>query len=207
MVKNPWLEISISDYVNHMRSPEVMQYQLINECFKYEYNKFNPKRIFVPGCTIGNGFEYINWESVESITALDINCEYLSILKDKFKKNKKLEIINDDLLIFKPGIRKFDLIFAALIFEYVDLISALKKMKKMMHTSSILFSMTQLPGKIKVTKTKYKALEKLSPVMHLITEIEFQHSLKEQGFYIKKRELKILKSGKSFLLTEAALKL
>jgi SAM-dependent methyltransferase len=206
MAKNPWLEISVSDYVNHMSSPEVKQYQLINRCFKSVLTRHKPKRIFVPGCTIGNGFEHISWEKVESVVALDINCEYLNILKDKFKEKEKLKIINEDITTFDSKGRKFDLIFAALLFEYVDLTPALEKIKGLMDSTSVLFSMIQLPGKDKVTRTKYKSLEKLSPVMHLITGDEFQNELKRNGFIIKLSEQKVLKRGKSFLLTEAGIK-
>lgn len=205
MAENPWLKINISDYVNHMSSPEVGQYQLINECFKSVLNKYNPKRIFVPGCTIGNGFEYINWGEVESVTALDINPDFLNILGNSFPGQEKLEIINEDIVDFDPEESKFDLIFAALIFEYVDPDPALMKIKKVMDTNSTFFSMIQLPGKSKVTKTEYKSLEKLSPVMHLLSIDKFQSELKRNRFSIKLSEKKTLKNGKSFLLTEAGI--
>ena len=158
---NPWLEININDYVSHMSSPEAGQYQLINECFKSQINKYDPKRIFVPGCTIGNGFEYIDCDKVEKVTALDVNPDFLKILRDKFPGADNLEILNEDFLDFITKGRNFDLIFAALFFEYVDLRSALVKLREIMVNSSVLFSMIQLPceDQVKVSKTGYKPLE------------------------------------------------
>lgn len=206
--KNPWLDISISDYVNHMSSPEVGQYQLINECFRTVLNKYKPNRIFVPGCTIGNGFEHINWGSVKIVTALDINPDFLAALRDIYPLERKLELINEDLQQFNPFGRQFDLIFAALFFEYVDLSHSLKKLREMMDKSSILVTLIQLPGKnqSKVTKTMYKSLEQLSPYMNLITKENFENELEKSGFSIISGIQKTLDNGKSFQLTESTIK-
>ncbi len=118
---NPWLEINISDYVNHMSRPEVGQYQMINVCFRSLIQKYDPEKIFVPGCTIGNGFEYIEWDQVQKVTALDINPAFLEILRNKFAGEGKLETISEDFQTFRTKGRKYDLIFAALFFEYVEL--------------------------------------------------------------------------------------
>ena len=205
---NPWLEIDIADYVNHMSSPEVGQYQLIKECFKSLLDKYDPKRIFAPGCTIGNGFEYINWDKVEKVTALDINPHFLKILKDKFPRENKLEIISEYFQGFGTNDRKFDLIFAALFFEYVDLRTTLEKLREMMVNSSVLFSMIQLPGEgqEKVSNTRYKSLEKLSLYMTLISTEEFEKELNKTGLIIHSREKRTLNNGKSFYLTESVLK-
>jgi len=205
---NPWLDIDISDYVNHMSSPEVGQYQLINLCFKTILQKHSPRRIFIPGCTIGNGFEYISWDYVEIVTALDINPEYLKILKDKFPGVDNLEIVNADFQTFNPEGRKYNVIFSALFFEYVDLKSTLNKIKDMMNKSSVLFSMIQLPdeNQSKVSKTEYKSLQKLSSFITLTTAKEFRTEIEKAGLIIKSGEQKTLPNGKSFLLTESVLK-
>lgn len=207
MVKNLWLDISISDYVNHMSSPEVGQYQLINESFKTVLNKYNPKKIFVPGCTIGNGFEHINWDNVENVTALDINPNFLTLLSNLYPDEKKLELINKDLLKFNSG-KKFDLIFAALIFEYVDLALSLTRIRTMMDKHSILFSIIQLPAEnqSKVSKTSYKSLERLSAYMNLISTEKFDNEIKNSGLNIISGIQKTLGNGKSFLLTESTIK-
>ena len=208
MESNPWLDIDISDYVNHMSSSEVGQYALINECFRHLIQKYNSEFIFVPGCTIGNGFEHIDWNKIEKITALDINPEFLNILGNRFPGERKLEIVNTDFLNYNSNKNKYDLIFVALLFEYVSLSSALTKIKNMMKESSILFSIIQLPdeNQSKVSKSKYKSLEKLGPYISLITVDEFEKELNESGFCIKWSEQRKLVNGKSFLLAEVVLK-
>ena len=77
-----------------------------------------------------------------------------------------------------------------------------------MDNSSVLFSMIQLPGEdqVKVSKTGYKSLEKLSPFMVLTTAEEFEKEINSAGLNIKLKEQKTLKKGKSFALTESVLK-
>lgn len=205
---NPWLEIDISDYVNHMSSPDVGQYQLINQCFELMLSKYNPSRIFVPGCTIGNGFEYIEWNNIEKVTALDINPAFLKILRNKFPVENKLEIINGDFEDFETGGRLYNLIFAALFFEYVDLKHSLLKLRKMMDNSSVLFSIIQLPDhdQTKVSKTEYKSLEKLESHITLVSADEFEKEIKNAGLIDKFKEQKTLINGKSFILSESAIK-
>jgi hypothetical protein len=78
----------------------------------------------------------------------------------------------------------------------------------MMKESSILFSIIQLPdeNQSKVSKSKYKSLEKLGPYISLITVDEFEKELNESGFCIKWSEQRKLVNGKSFLLAEVVLK-
>jgi len=207
MALNPWLEISVNDYINHMSSPEVRQYQMIKECFKTALYRYNPQTIFVPGCTVGNGFEHIDWQKIKKVVALDINNEYLNVLRSSYPEKEKLQIVNDDLLNFTADGSNFDLIFAALLFEYINVQSSLKKIKELMHKTSTLFSILQLPSKVhsKVTRTKYKSLEKLNSLMHLVDVNEFHQEIIRTGLYIKRSEQKTLKSGKSFSLIEAGL--
>lgn len=202
---NPWLDVDLSDYVNHMSSPEVGQYQMINECFRNILSKLQPKRIFVPGCTIGNGFEYINWKNVDRVTALDINPHFLQVLRERFPAEEKLEIVSSDFNLLAEKDSEYDLIFAALFFEYVDVHSSLIKIRGMMGKSSVLFSMIQLPasGQSKVSESKFKSLEKLSPYISLTSSEEFVREIKKAGLEIKDSSVETLVNGKSFLISEA----
>ncbi len=206
-MKNPWLDVDLSDYVNHMSSPEVGQYQMINECFRNLLSKFNPEKIFVPGCTIGNGFEYINWQKVKKVTALDVNPDFLKVLREKFPDKECLEIITGDFNTYSGKGWKYDLIFAALFFEYVDIKSALYKFREMMNKSCVLFSIIQLPdaGQSKVSQSRYKSLEKLGPYITLISWKEFDKEINDAGLKIVQGTKRTLVNGKSFLLTESVL--
>ncbi len=207
-MSNPWLDVDLSDYINHMSSPGVGQYQMINDCFRNLLDKIEPEKILVPGCTIGNGFEYINWQMVSEVTALDINPYFLKVLRERFPEEKKLELISGDFNSFSSLNRNYDLIFAALFFEYVDVKSTLYKFRQMMNKSSVLFSIIQLPdaGQSKVSHSEYKSLEKLGPYITLITRKEFAEEINNAGLKVTQGTKRILVNGKSFFLTESVIK-
>ncbi len=207
-MSNPWLDVDLSDYINHMSCPEIGQYQMINDCFRIALEKLEPGRIFIPGCTIGNGFEFINWEKVETVTALDVNPDFLKVLRERFPDQQKLEIISSDFNSFSVKDREYDLIFSALFFEYVDLQQTLSKFHQMMSESSVLFSVIQLPGEgqSKVSESKFKSLEKLGRYISLTTPEEFAEEINAAGLQIKLSSKRTLMNGKSFFITESVKK-
>lgn len=80
-MKNPWLEISNSDYENHMT--EVGQAQALNSLTKYCLDKYLPKNFILLGCTTGNGFEHIKPEITKRVYAINIKPKYLDKTKEK----------------------------------------------------------------------------------------------------------------------------
>lgn len=207
MNHNPWLDISYEDYVGHMDSPEVDQYKMINKVFKKSLEKFSPKSIFVPGCTIGNGFEHIDWSSVENVTALDINSDYLEVVRKKYGHYPQLKIINADLQNWNSDSIKFDMIYAALVFEYVNVSTVLRMFRKSMHSASMLITILQneSAAQSKVSQTKYTSLEKLNSIMSLVNVNEFEKTLHQLGFVTHNKEKITLNSGKIFSVYELAI--
>ena len=205
---NPWLEIDYSDYVKHMSSSDVKQYQLIRDIFKESLIEHEPMTIFVPGCTIGNGFEFIDWDIVHKVVALDINGKYLTHLKQKYGLFESLKIIEDDLLNYNSINEKYDLIFAALLFEYLNVEAAVNKLREMMHGKTILVSILQAPSSnmTKISKTVYTSLEKLDPIMNLIDIEEFKKMISALGMKITEFNTLRLESGKVFYVSKIQLK-
>ncbi|MFA5805241.1 MAG: class I SAM-dependent methyltransferase [Melioribacteraceae bacterium] len=199
--KNPWLEISAEDYEGHMSSPNVAQLQMLNKIFADVLNEFQPKSIAVLGCTTGNGFEHLIGKNIERIIGVDINHEYLAICKTRFEKSlPQLELICADLNEAEFPNSSFDLIHAALVFEYVEVELLLSKISCWLRQNGILSIVLQLPSEesAPVSETPYQSLKLLSPVMKLIEPEEFReearkYKLKETRNYKMK-----LKSGKSF---------
>ena len=100
------------------------------------------------------------------------------------------------------------MIFAALFFEYVEIKPTLAKFREMMHDSSVLLSIIQLPGEdqSKVSKSKYKSLEALAPYITLTTAEEFVRELSDADMRIILSTKKTLANGKTFFLTESVKK-
>ncbi len=52
-MKNPWEEISLSDYENHMKLDSVMQLQAMNEMMKGQFNAYSVTNIMILGIAGG----------------------------------------------------------------------------------------------------------------------------------------------------------
>lgn len=132
---------------------------------------------------------------------VDINPDYLSILKRRFaSKIPGLELVEADFSL--PGFRieAVSLVFAALVFEYVNVRDTLKNMARCMTSDGNLVVMLQLPSlkSAPVTATRYKSLELLSPLMSLVSPDEFSNSAAGAGLQEIKAYTIPLKMGKAF---------
>lgn len=199
--KNPWLQIPAEDYEGHMSAPNVAQLQMLNKIFADVLNEFHPQSIAILGCTTGNGFEHLIDKQIGRIVGVDINHEYLAICKNRFEKSlPKMEMICADLNEADFPYSSFDLIHAALVFEYVEVELLLSKISRWLRPSGILSVVLQLPTETSapVSETPYQSLKLLSPVMKLVEPEEFRDITKSCGFN-ETKNLKIkMKSGKSF---------
>ncbi len=201
--KNPWLQIPAEDYERHMSASNVAQLQMLNKIFADVVNEYQPKSIAILGCTTGNGFEHLNNKNIERVVGVDINPDYISISKRRFEtKLPQLELVCTDLNEFEFSNSSFDLIHAALVFEYVEVELLLAKISRWLRPNGILSVVLQLPNDTlaPVSETPYHSLKLLNTVMKLIEPEVFRkraikHKLKEAKNYKI-----ILQSGKSFFV-------
>ncbi|OGU62582.1 MAG: hypothetical protein A2V66_06530 [Ignavibacteria bacterium RBG_13_36_8] len=201
--KNPWLEIPASDYEAHMSSPQVGQLQMLNEIFKDTVNRLQPISLCVLGCTTGNGFEHIDWTKTKRLAAIDINQEYLNIAKERFYDDSvDIEFRCVDVNSSAIGKNEFDLVHAALFFEYVDVESVLIKIFNALVKEGILSVVLQQPDEehSAVTKTEFTSLEKLAPIMKLVEKEEFKKAAERTGLLEIESSNLELKSIKKFYI-------
>lgn len=57
---NPWEEIPLSDYENHMKLDSVMQLQTMNQMMKGQLNAYPVSSVIILGIAGGNGLEHID---------------------------------------------------------------------------------------------------------------------------------------------------
>lgn len=58
-MKNPWEEIPLDDYENHMRLDSVRQLQAMNEMMKDQFGDYSVSTVMILGIAGGNGLEHI----------------------------------------------------------------------------------------------------------------------------------------------------
>jgi SAM-dependent methyltransferase len=200
---NPWLRIPASDYEAHMALPEVAQAQSLSNLMASALTEYTPVSLAVIGCTTGNGFEHINAARTRRVVGIDINPDYLKLLETRFgDRIPRLELIKAD--ITDPGFRidPVSMVFAGLVFEYVDVLCALRSIARCLAAGGIFLAVLQEPSteSAPVTATPYKSLELLSPIMNLVSPTEFSNMCGRVGFQKIRTDTIPLKKGKAFFV-------
>jgi 16S rRNA A1518/A1519 N6-dimethyltransferase RsmA/KsgA/DIM1 with predicted DNA glycosylase/AP lyase activity len=119
---NVWNSIPLEDYELHMRHESVGQLHLLNNLTKKYFEKLSPEIVMFLGIAGGNGLEQIDNTVTRQVFGIDINQNYLDITKKRFKNQiPNLNLINIDISSRNTEkLAKANLIWAALIFEYVE---------------------------------------------------------------------------------------
>ena len=186
-----------------MDSPNVAQLSFLAKTFKEALENHNCNTIALLGCATGNGLEYIKNEATERVTAVDINPEYIEILRQRYSGSVSgLEILTDDLEKCRLEEQAYSLIFAGLVFEYLEPRALLQKIAEWLRMDGIMVTILQLPGKdlASVTETPYTSLKALNSIMSLIDPKQFKIIATDVGFIeIEEKEI-TLKTGKSFYI-------
>ncbi len=198
---NPWLKIPGKEYDAHMGSPEVDQLRFLSDIFETSLLKHQPQRIAVLGCATGNGFERIDWGNIEKVTGFDINPGYIKSIDKKFAQHSnKLQLVCADLQNHDLAQYQFDLVFAGLIFEYLDAKKLLKNIRQSLGKNSRLVVVLQMANSkyAKVSKTPYKSLESLSDYINLQDPESFRAKAEELAYVFLSGNVSVLKSGKKF---------
>ncbi len=202
-MNNPWLQIPASDYEGHMGSPDIGQLQFLARTFQESLIKYDASAIALLGCATGNGLEYINSEVTGKLTAIDINPEYLEILRSRYGRSiPGLETVEASLETYSLADSTYSLIYAALIFEYMDPRVLLPKIAKGLRPGGVIVSVLQLPAKnlAKVSKSRYESLKALEPIMKLVSPSQFRSTANELGLSELEGKVLTLESGKPFYI-------
>ena len=70
-MKNPWEEIPLSDYENHMKLNSVMQLQAMNEMMKGQLDAYSISSVAILGIAGGNGLEHIQKSKFKRVYGID----------------------------------------------------------------------------------------------------------------------------------------
>jgi hypothetical protein len=205
---NPWLEIPLADYEGHMASPEVGQARMLSDALAALLRAHRPRALAVIGCAGGNGFEQVDGAGVRRVVGVDINPDYLAETGRRFGAAfDQLELICADVAHAELAFAPVDLVFAALVFEYVaraDLGRALRSLVARLNRGGVLAVLLQLPAPegAAVTATPFTRLAALAPALRLLPPDEMIRAAREVGLALSDERRIELPSGKCFQLLE-----
>ncbi len=119
-MNNPWKNINLSDYENHMALDSVWQLQAMNQMMKGQLNQYDVQIVMILGIAGGNGLEHVDKEKLNKVYGVDINPEYLATTKQRYKNlSGILECFCVDLTREAEALPQADLLIANLLIEYI----------------------------------------------------------------------------------------
>lgn len=200
-MSNPWLNIPLDDYEGHMSLPAVGQAQMLAEQLDRALERWAPASIAIIGCAGGNGLDKIAARRIERAVAVDVNPDYIERTRVRHAHRLQgLELVCADVqsesLIYGP----VDLTYAALLFEYVGVLSTLKTLRRNSRPNAVLTTVLQLPHQTihAVSPSPYKSLGSLASAMTLVAPETLCHAAANVGFAAADSTTVELPSGKRF---------
>lgn len=117
---NPWKNIRLSDYENHMSYEGVEQQRVLNKIMKDQFGDYPVSSAMILGVASGNGLEHIDTKKYKKVYGIDINDEYLKALRERYSYLKDvLECILLDLNTEYDRLPNAQLLIADLLIEYI----------------------------------------------------------------------------------------
>ena len=119
-MRNPWEEIDLSDYENHMSLDSVMQLQAMNSMMKSQFDSYPAKSVMILGVAGGNGLAHISCSRFSAIYGVDVNADYLKEVMLRYPHLESvLHCICLDLTRDSAALPHADLLIANLLIEYI----------------------------------------------------------------------------------------
>ena len=199
--RNPWLGIPVADYEGHMGSAKVWQSPMLNQIFADALAEFAPRSLASIGCCTGNGFEHIDPRITHRTVGIDLNPAYLRALERRFAgRLPGLELICADIASDSVESGPFNLVHAALIFEYVRPEDVLPNLRGLLAPGGVLAVVLQLPSHTSkmVSETPYTTLRALESIMQLVDPAVFCELAERCGLAMLRSWEVELKQGKGF---------
>ncbi|MEW6251269.1 MAG: class I SAM-dependent methyltransferase [Planctomycetota bacterium] len=182
---NPWLHVPLADYEGHMAAPEVAQARLLADMFAAALHSHRPASAAVLGCAGGNGFERIQPEITRRIVGIDLNPEYVREARVRFERRLPgLELYVGDVQRDRFEVAPVELVFAGLLFEYVDASATLPRLPGLLSPGGVLATVLQLPSPTlpEITPSRYPSLAALASIMRLVSPAALKVAAERCGF-------------------------
>lgn len=201
MTKNPWLDIPLADYEGHMALPQIAQAALLADLFELVLKTYLPESVAVLGCAGGNGFDRIDPIVTGRVVGIDINPNYITAAAGRWREHlPNLELLVADIAAEPVAFEPVEMIYAALVFEYIDLAAGLRFVSSRLRPGGRLCTVVQLPSAAipEITPSKFTTLGALSSIMRLVTPEELRAVAFRHGLHVVEDQVRELPPGKRF---------
>ena len=200
-MRSPWLDIPLADYEGHMALPRIGQADMLATQFAALLAEWTPVSAAVIGCAGGNGFDRVDVRVTRRVVGIDINPRYIQELAYRYGATiPGLELYVRDIQEPVARIEPVELIYAALVLEYVDPVPVLRNLKSICRPHGILATVLQLPSEraTSISDSPFTSLQGLAPAMHLVSPEVLTGTASDAGFAPLASRRIALASGKEF---------
>ena len=200
-MSNPWNEIELSDYENHMSLGSVGQLQSLNRFMARQFDAYPVKTAVVLGVAGGNGLEHASKDKYETVYGVDINERYLEAVKERFKDRLDLiKCLKVDIISEAEKLPQAELVIADLFVEYVGYEAFAKALKKIEPEFVSVVIQINTDENSWVSDSPYlHAFDGLDEVHHQMEDGALTECLKAAGFEKILTEREDLPNGKALL--------
>lgn len=130
-MSNPWTDIALSDYENHMSLDSVQQLQAMNSIMRDQFEAYPVDTAMVLGVAGGNGLEHVRRDKYRTVYGVDINSDYLNVVKERYSNlDGVLECLQTDLINEYDKLPDSQLVIANLLVEYIGYEAFMKAMMR-----------------------------------------------------------------------------
>lgn len=199
-MKNPWEEISLTDYEKHMQLNSVMQLQAMNEMMKSQFATYPVSSIMIFGIAGGNGLEHIQEDRFERIYGVDINSSYLKEVIQRYPKlDGLLECLCINLIDEADKLPKADMVIANLLIEYIGYECFQKAVRQVNPKYVSCIIQINMEGNWVSDSPYLHVFDGLEQIHHQMEEDALEEAMLEIGYHAIKTLEYILPNGKKFV--------
>ena len=199
-MKNPWEEISLDDYENHMSLDSVRQLQAMNALMKEQFEAYPVHTAMVLGVAGGNGIEHVRPEKYRAVYCVDINEEYLQAVQERYAGQPAVQCLRADLTEEADRLPDAELVIANLLIEYIGypaFISVIRKVNPE-YVSCVIQINTDEKNWVSDSPWLH-AFDGLDRVHHQMEEGALTAAMKEAGYIGILRAEEALPNGKALV--------
>lgn len=204
-MRNPWEEIDLNDYENHMSLEGVYQLQTLNAMMKEQFYTYDVDTTMILGVAGGNGLEHISKEQFKKVYAVDVNQNYLVQCERRYKELEDIFVpICVDLLREDVQLPKAELLIANLLVEYIGY-NCFQRVVKIVNPQYISCIIQINTDASFVSDSPYiHVFDCLDAVHHQMDETTLIHCMEEIGYIKEKVEERQLSNGKKLVRIDFA---
>jgi len=170
----------------------------LSAIFEEVYAAAQPDRLLVLGCGAGNGLEHVNPAVTKRSVGVDVNLQYLGVARQRFiGLGPRLELFCVEAEKFRAAPGSFDLVHAALIFEYLHPEPLVRRIAEWLAPQGTCSVVLQLPGG-EGPEAPTKAMQIIQKAMRLVPPDELTRLFEHYGLPLRRSKTVPLRHAKRF---------